>query len=365
MENKTIFLVGGGTGGHVLPIYFLYNRLIKKYANLNIITVGTGGEIENEYYASMNKYEILKTGKFIRSFDLRNFNQFFLIISGFINSYLLLKKYKPDMIFSKGGYGSLPLLKVAKLFNIPFFIHESDIEMGLANKIASKNAEKVFVGFPIDFYKNVDQNKMIYSGQMIENDVFKTNKKYFNNSDPIIFITGGSQGSKSINQRVFKSLEKLLKKYNVIHQVGFSNKEEAEKIVDELPEGLSKRYKLFGLMSDQEMRGSIASAQLIISRAGATTIAEIAGARKPAILIPYKYAASDHQTKNIEFLLAHQAIISISDDELKSEKLINEIEKAIEDKHLLNELSSNLNKTIKIDGVKVVEKEIKIFLERK
>lgn len=365
MENKTIFLVGGGTGGHVVPVSLLYKKLSLEKPEYNIIVAGNGGPIEAEAYSGVKKYEIIQSGKFIRAFSLKNVRELFRYIKALSLSKKILQKYKPKLIFSKGGYVSLPFLNASVKLGIPYFIHESDIEMGMANKIGSKYAEKVFVGFPKKYYGSINQSRLEYSGQIINVKLPDKNNIKFNNDLKTILITGGSQGSNHVNNNIEKILPKLLQKYNIIHQAGENNKEKFDQIKKSLSEELAKNYIVFGLAKPGEIQSAIGTSDIVVARAGATTIAEIAISKKPAILIPYKYAAADHQNKNCKYLEETKAAKIILDDELNPDILEKSIEEILSDQKLSDSLGQNLFDAIKTNGLNVVASSIIEYMEKK
>lgn len=359
-HKKKILLVGGGTGGHVRPVFELYNRL-KKYDCLDITVVGGTGQIEREFFASDPNFISLSTGKVHRNITGKNISEIIKLSAAIPKAYSLLKKVRPELIFSKGGYVSIPIIFWAKQLKIPYFIHESDIEMGYSNKLVAKNAEKVFVGFPVEEYNNQKKKNFVYSGQFIPDSIFAGGPKLFQNSDPVIFITGGSQGALAINEAVFGCMGDFLKKYNVIHQTGNLSLDKAQDLKESLGASLYDRYiprAFFGPSGRESIGNAFTNCDVFVGRASITTPAEATYFKKPMILIPYPHAAADHQMKNALFLEKKSAAIIIRQDELRSERLLKEISELLADSHKREALVSNAQKIFCLNATDVIAREI-------
>lgn len=356
-QQKSILLVGGGTGGHLVPVYYLYKNL-KKYSDIRIKVLGSGSDFEKMFFNDNPDYKIITTGKINRTFTLKNISELIKTFYGLFQVLFTFISNKPKIVFSKGGFVSFPVIFWAKLLKIPYFIHESDIEMGLSNKYAAKGALKVFVGFPVDNYKG--NNNLEYSGQIIKDT--KSNKKNnffdFLEKKTTIFITGGSQGSLNINKNVVKIVANLLKSYNIIHQTGQNDFEWVKEYRDKLNENLKYNYYITDMLGREEtdmVLEAIEISDLVISRAGANTIAEIAINKKAMILIPYKHAAGNHQNKNAEFMFSNKGALIIKDDELSPDMLREKINEALANKE---NLGINAYQMLKKDGLKTITNEI-------
>lgn len=370
-KNKTILLVGGGTGGHIVPVLTIREELIKQKVGINIVTIGGNSKIDQKLYAGLDNHISLLTGKLHRTFTFENIIQLFLFCWGLIYSYLILKKIKPNLIFSKAGYVSLPFIFWSKLLKIPYFIHESDIEMGASNKLAAKSAIKIFVGFPIKNYPNFAKEKLEYVGQIFRIDPsFPKNKTFdfgFNNKKQTIFVTGGSQGSRNINKAIFQILKSVLLDYNIIHHTGNLDYEKAIEERAKLPIDQKHSYSISPLLTKTTdgidvMRSAISHSDLVISRASATTLAEVSAMKKAIIAIPYKYAAADHQTKNAEFYRTNKAAIVISDDNLNADILKKQIINLFSRPSKMKELGRHAYALQNLDGLSKITGEIIKFL---
>lgn len=368
MENKTVFLVGGGTGGHIVPIFRMYKELSRR-KNLRVFIIGAGSSIEQDFFASCPDYVPIRSGKMHRSITINNITEFINFFIGIFQSIFLIKKNHPDLIFLKGGYVSWPFTFWAKLLKIPYFIHESDAVMGAANRFAAGGASKIFTGFPTSSYLHVDKKKTEFVGQLIKIDINQKEDKYsfgFKGDQPIIFVTGGSQGSRKINRVIFASLPRLLEKYSVIHQTGALDYNEAIKIRSNLSEQARQSYFIRDFLDRiggfDLMANALKKADLVIARAGATTIAEIAGLKKPMILIPYRYAAADHQKQNALMMEKKKAAVVILEDGLTADFLFSYVEKLFSTPEKLKELGENAYKVFPLNGVEKISHEIIHFL---
>jgi len=366
-ESKTILLVGGGTGGHFYPIFRIYNKL-KEIKDLRIFVVGSKSDLEMRLFSDNSDYIFLQTGKLHRLFTFKNIIEGFYLIYGLSKSLHLLLTLKPSLIFSKGGYVSLPIIFWARILKISYFIHESDIVIGSSNKFAGQGAKKVFTGFPCENYPKKFKKKVCFAGQIIKYTKDSKGEKIlfdfgFENKKPIILITGGSQGAKSLNTRVLKSLNILLSKYNIIHQTGAYDYKRVIDFRAKLNNDLKNSYFVTDFLGDNNgidmVSQALINSSLVVARAGATTISEIALFNKPMILIPFKYASLDHQRKNAEFLMKKKAAVMILEDNLSGKLLVSEIDKLINDKAEIKELTGNAQKVFPDDALDRTVSDIK------
>lgn len=366
-KNKTLLLVGGGTGGHIVPILNLCYEFWRRRSNLKIVTVGGDSAIDKKLYFGRNNHYTLKTGKLHRNITLDNLIQLLLLFWGIAYAWFLLIKIKPDLIFSKAGYVSLPIILWAKILKIPYFIHESDIVMGASNKFASGGAQKIFVGFPTEYYSKMYRNKLKYVGQILPLDVIDLKNHLFNfefkNSRPVIFVTGGSQGAKNINKAIFEILPELLSDYNVIHHTGSIDYDKAIKIRSSLDQKLRNNYFISPFLTKAAknidmMKSAINQSDLVIARASATTLAEISALKKAMVIIPYRYAAGDHQSRNAAYYKRHRAAVVISDQKLNGNDLKKQIDTLFLKRSLMKEMGKRAFYLQKLDCLSIITSEI-------
>lgn len=284
---KKIILTGGGTAGHVTPNLALIPSL--KERNYDIRYIGSYQGIERKLIEGAGiPYSGISSGKFRRYFDLKNFSDPFRVLKGYAEALKLMKSYKPDVVFSKGGFVAVPVVLAARQYGIPTIIHESDMTPGLANKLCIPAATSVCCNFP-ETLAYLPKNKAILTGSPIRKELLEGNRlaglayAKLSESRPVVLIIGGSLGSVTVNNAVRGILPKLLKNYQVIHICGKGN-------LDESLMGTSG-YVQYEYV-DAPLKDLFAAADLMISRAGANAICEILALRKPNILIPLTAAAS-------------------------------------------------------------------------
>ncbi len=285
---KKIIMTGGGTAGHVTPNIALMPAL--KEAGYDISYIGSYNGMEKGLIEAQGiTYYGISSGKLRRYFDWKNFSDPFKVLKGYFQAIHLIRKIKPNIVFSKGGFVSVPVVLAAKFCKVPAIIHESDITPGLANRLAIPRAKKVCCNFP-ETMKYLPENKAVLTGSPIRSELFGGDSQkaieycHFTNTDkPILLIVGGSSGSKVINESVRKVLPELLEKFNVIHLCGKGN-------LDPSLDGLVG-YAQFEY-ANKELTDMFAASDLVISRAGANSICELLALRKPNILIPLSAAAS-------------------------------------------------------------------------
>ena len=284
---KKIILTGGGTDGHVTPNLALLPSLRKEEFEIHYI--GSYNGIERRLIEDAGiPYDGISSGKLRRYFDIKNFSDPLRVLKGYGQAKRLMKQYRPDIVFSKGGFVSVPVVLAAKHYKIPVIIHESDMTPGLANKICIPAAKKVCCNFP-ETLNYLPKDKAVLSGSPIREELLTGDRlsglQYagLSANHPVILVIGGSLGSVTVNHAVRSILPKLLSQFQVIHICGKGN-------LDESLIGTSG-YVQYEYV-DKPLRHLFAAADLIISRAGANSICEILALRKPNILIPLSAAAS-------------------------------------------------------------------------
>lgn len=284
---KKIILTGGGTAGHVTPNLALLPSLRKEEFEIHYI--GSYNGIERRLIEDAGiPYDGISSGKLRRYFDIKNFSDPLRVLKGYGQAKRLMKQYRPDIVFSKGGFVSVPVVLAAKHYKIPVIIHESDMTPGLANKICIPAAKKVCCNFP-ETLNYLPKDKAVLSGSPIREELLTGDRlsglQYagLSANRPVILVIGGSLGSVTVNHAVRSILPKLLSQFQVIHICGKGN-------LDESLIGTSG-YVQYEYV-DKPLRHLFAAADLIISRAGANSICEILALRKPNILIPLSAATS-------------------------------------------------------------------------
>ena len=315
---KKIILTGGGTAGHVTPNLALLPALREE--DFEIHYIGSYNGIERRLIeAASIPYDGISSGKLRRYFDLKNFSDPLRVLKGYFEARKLMKKYKPDIVFSKGGFVAVPVVLAAKHYKVPVIIHESDMTPGLANKICIPAASKVCCNFP-ETLKYLPEDKAVLTGSPIREELLHGDRlaglqyAHLSADRPVILIIGGSLGSVTVNQAVRSILPQLLKTYQVIHICGKGN-------LDESLIG-TEGYVQYEYV-DAPLKHLFAAADVVISRAGANSICELLALRKPNLLIPLSAAASrGDQILNADSF-AHQGFSKVLKEEDLSDKALS------------------------------------------
>jgi len=318
---KKIVLTGGGTAGHVTPNIALLPSL--KEAGYEIAYMGSYDGIEKKLIGDFEiPYTGISTGKFRRYLDIKNFSDPFRVIKGFSEAKKYLKEYKPDVVFSKGGFVSVPVVRAAAALKIPCIIHESDMTPGLANKLCIPVAKKVCCNFP-ETMKLLPGDKAVLTGSPIRAELARGNKLAglnmcgFTANKPVIMVIGGSLGAANVNKAVREALPRLLNDFQVVHLCG---KDKVDNLLLNTP-----GYKQFEYIK-AELKDLFAMADIVISRAGANAICELLALKKPNILIPLPAASSrGDQILNAKSFESQGFSIVIDEDELTTNLLMDKV----------------------------------------
>ena len=371
--NKIRILVtGGGSGGHIYPLLAVLETLQETIEKNNL-------KAEIRYLGASGRYHFLIAGKNIsvkdiaeakirRYFSLRNISDAPKFIFSLFQAFWHVFWFMPDVLFSKGGPGSLPVVLACAFYRIPIFIHESDSVPGLANKSAAKYAIKIGVAFESakQFFNSA---KTVVLGNPIRasllNNVIPQQeiKKIFgfNAEEPLLLFLGGSLGSERINEFVISNLEDLLRDFQVLHQTGINNyetvKNEAGVLLKDYLEEERGRYQPIGFF-EKDYKDALSAADLVISRAGGGTIFEIASFGKPSILIPLKESAADHQRLNAYEYAETQAAIVIEEKNLLPHLFINQLQDLFSQPAKLKQMGEAAKRFAKPEAAQVIAEEI-------
>ena len=344
-----ILLTGGGTGGHLIPLLGVISELKKlNKEKIEFLLISPDSDFNKNISDAGILVKKIKAGKLRRYFSLENLTDILKIPVGIIQSLYYIYKFRPDVIFSKGGFASVPPVIAGWLLRVPIVTHESDIVPGLANRIIARFASKIFISFSAA-EKYFDKSKIVLTGNPIRSDITKGSienaLKFFKLSSnlPTILIFGGSQGAQKINEMILEILPKLTEKCQIIHQCGDKNYEEIKNKIGKLSLKYPERYRVYPFIKE-EMKDAYALAEIVISRAGANSLAEIVALKKPNILIPLSTSASNHQFRNAEFFAEKNASLVIDETANNSQDLTDAIFKLLSDKNLQSQIKQNLSK---------------------
>lgn len=300
------------TGGHLAPALSVIEALPK---DAEILYIGRKHALEGDRSVSLEygvitqrgiNFAILQTGRLQRTLTRYTIPSLAKVPIGLAKSILILRKFKPDVVLGFGGYVSFPIILAAKALKIPIVIHEQTLEAGAANKALAKFAKKICISFESS-RKHFPKDKIVFSGNPLRQSILNPKRKYeIESAGPVIYITGGSLGSHSINSLVEKSLNQLISKYVVIHQTGSSFKFKDFEKMAILKQGLNNdkrnRYIVAKYFLPEEIGEILKASELVVSRAGINTVSELIVLEKPSFLIPLPNSQKDEQMKNAQFL---------------------------------------------------------------
>jgi UDP-N-acetylglucosamine--N-acetylmuramyl-(pentapeptide) pyrophosphoryl-undecaprenol N-acetylglucosamine transferase len=380
-----IIVSGGGTGGHISPVLAVINELKKYDGSVEILYIGSEEGLESKIIPQTGiSFRAIPCGKFRRyhrnkilniidpTTIITNVRDLFRFWKGYREAKKIIFEYDPDVVFTKGGYVSLPVGRSAISLGYPLVIHESDSIIGLSNKMLAKKAAAVCVAYPSEVYSEEKLDNLIYTGNPVREDIYEGKKdlaiKEFNldKTLPTIMVVGGSQGALVVNQLISETLSELLKKYQIIHISGERDYDWLEYKSKTLEADLLNKYHLYNYLSGN-LKNALAAADLVISRAGNNFIAELAALAKPTILIPLTTSANNHQAINAQILAQQGAALMMLQEHLTPKKIIRQIDLLFESPEDMVSLSEHIKEFAKTDAAETVAKEIikvaKEFLE--
>lgn len=368
MKQKKIIISGGGTGGHIFPAIAAAQSLKRIDETAEILFVGAEGKIEERKVPEAGfKIELIDIRGFQRKISFETIKNIFRLIKSLFRANKILKKFKPDVVVGVGGYASGPVVYVASLKGIPTLIQEQNSYPGITNKILSKKANKICVA-----YKTVEQyfpeNKIILTGNPVRKKITDTDATkeevltFFNlkEGEKVILSLGGSGGAKSINDGIKANLKKIAESgVFFIWQTGKNYYESSLKAVEEIN---TKNIKVYDFIARMDL--AYKAADLVISRAGAGTISELAMLGKATILVPSPNVAEDHQTKNAKALVDLNATVLIKDKETEN-KLIDTALELVKNDNEIKRLSENILKEKMPNSGMLIAKEILSLIKEK
>jgi len=358
-EKKHIkaIISGGGTGGHIFPALAIANELKKRDPEAEILFVGAKGRMEMEKIpAAGYPVEGLWISGINRKKLWKNFSFPFKLLSSLWKAKRIINKFKPDMVIGTGGFASGPVLYMAQKKGIPTFIQEQNSYPGITNKLLAKNARKIYTAYD-GLERFFDKSKIVKTGNPIRKDLLKqdTNEVKaldvfgLNPNKKTVLSLGGSLGARPVNQAIKNILNQINQKdYQLIWQTGKNDYENYKKFD-------THTIRVIPFISD--MKTAYATADLIVSRAGAGTISELALVGKPVFLVPSPYVAEDHQTKNAKALSDRQAAVLIKEKDLDKD-LWKQIEKVLEQPEIAKSLSDNIKKMAQPEATEKIVDDI-------
>ncbi len=328
---KKIVLTGGGTAGHCVPNLALVPTLQSDGFEISYIGSKAGIERSLAENAGLPYYGV-SSGKLRRYMDIKNFTDPFRVAKGFGESISLLKKLSPDIVFSKGGFVAVPVVRAAKLLKIPVICHESDMTPGLANRLSFGAAKKICCSFR-ETLEQLPADKAVFTGSPVRSELFSGNRERAirfsgleEDGRPFVLIVGGSLGAAHVNEAIRHALPKLLEHYQVVHLCG---KGKVDPTLNQKDGYVQYDY------IDREMADLLAMADVVISRAGSNAIFELLALKKPNILVPLPAGASrGDQILNARSFSARGYSFVLQDEDLSDESILSALKAVFDDKEI-------------------------------
>lgn len=364
-----ILFSGGGSGGHFFPILALVRELKRVAEEERILGLELFYMSPDEFGYDLIEREgviaiKITTGKWRRYFSVKNFFDIIRIAFGVWEAVWNFFLIVPDVVYIKGGYGSFPAVAASILFRIPLIVHESDAVPGAVNRFAARWASRIAISFAAAeaFFPasktalvGIPVRKIILGGRKED---ARADMNVFS-ALPVVGFIGGSQGAETINSAVLRALPELTESFEVIHQTGEKLEDVVRKEADIILEhGHKERYHPVGFFDEVGIRTFYSASDLIVSRAGGTTMYEIAMWGKPVILIPLRTSAQDHQKKNAYEYAASGAALVLEEENLTPHLLVAEIRKLIQNPERLKAMSAAAQKFSRIDAAETLSREI-------
>lgn len=360
-KKLKVLMSGGGTGGHIFPAVAIAQEIQKRFPDAEFLFIGANGKMEMEKIPQAGfKIEGLNIAGFDRGNLLANINLPFKVISSLLKARKIIKEFQPDFAVGTGGFASGPALFIASRMGIPTFIQEQNSLPGKTNIFNAKKAKTVFTAYP-NMEKFFHGTKTLFLGNpirkniitdIIDSDLAKE-KIGLEKGKLTILSVGGSLGSRTLNNGWKENINQILEKdYQLIWQTG---KLDYKNILEETKDIHSRNIQIVEFIKNMEMAYS--AADVIVSRAGAIAISELAIAKKPVLLVPFPFAAEDHQTKNAQTLVDKNAAKMVKDTEIK-EKFWNTLSEICENESLRTEMAQNLEFFAKPKATEEIVNEI-------
>lgn len=360
------FITGGGTGGHIYPAIAVCEALKADPETREIYYVGNPNNLEYEIAQKYGyKFLAVKVSGMPRRFSIRFIKWFFKLQFAILKSLFYIKKYKPNAIFGTGGYVSAPALFAGEVSGIPIMIHDCDAQPGIVSKYIAPNAQSVSLAFDGSkkFIKsaniNINGNPIREEFKTLTKEQARENLGLENKTT--LCIMGGSQGARSINSAAVEILQELSSEYDlqIIFQTGKKNYENIFlKLKDIYPDFEEDKNIVVKPYFDN-MSTILKASDIAVSRAGSLSLSELCACSIASILIPYPYAAADHQRKNAKYMVEKKAALYLEDADTTKDTLLIAIEKLLDDKEKLEDIQKNAFALAKLDATKNIVNQLK------
>jgi len=344
-----IGVTGGGTGGHIYPIIAVLDELRRRGFGAFFWIGKKGGPEEARSGELSIPFHPVRTGKLRRYFSLKNFSDFFNVIIGVVQSFIILRRERPSLLFSKGGFVAVPPVLAATFLRIPVITHESDIDPGLANRIIARFAEAVCVSFP-QTAERLGNVKTVYTGNpvrklILEGDALRGRSFIgVQPGQPVVTVLGGSLGAESLNSAVREMVSRRDLPFFIVHQCGDGGRQPYGR------QPCGRQYRCFPFIG-AEIGDVLAASDIVVSRAGAGALFEIACAGKPAILVPLPRSKSrGEQVRNAAFFKENGGAVVMQDDDLCGESLFEAVTRLLSDEKTLRSMGCSASRLAERNG---------------
>lgn len=368
MSNKKYFISGGGTGGHIYPAFTIVDKLLKEEDTEKIYYIGNPNNLEAEIAKNYPQVEFLPVdvAGMPRKLTLSFFKWGIKFVIAYLKAVNYMKKYRPDAIFTTGGYVSAPIVCAAMTMKHPYMIHDCDSVPGLVSKLAAPKASIVSVAFE-NSSKILKSNKIIFNGNPVREAFFSVTKQEARqklnipNDKKVVFAMGGSQGAKTINTAMVQLLKYLTEETGcyVILQTGKNKYSDVVLELDSIYPEFKNNNNLSVRPYFDEMVYPLKASDVVVARAGSLSLTEIMCCHAPSILIPYPYAAQDHQRKNAKELCEKGVALYLEDSECNAETLLAKIKEIVCDEEKLNKMRENTKELAKNNPADEIVRQLK------
>ncbi len=367
-NNKVYFISGGGTGGHIYPAFTVVEKLLKEDDTEKIYFIGNPNNLEFEIAKNYPQVEFLPVdvSGMPRKLNFSLLKWCFQLLKAYLKACSYVNKYKPNAIFTTGGYVSAPIVLAAISKNKPYMIHDCDSIPGLVSKMAAPKAKVVSVAFE-NSKKLLKSNNIIFNGNPVREAFFTVTKKDARSKlnipedKTVIFAMGGSQGAKTINTAMARLLKTLVEEFNafVIMQTGKKNIDEVTIELEEIYPEFKNNSNIMVRPYFDEMVYPLKASDVVVARAGSVSLTEILQCNLASILVPYPYAAQDHQRKNAKEMCEKGVSLYLEDSECSEENLLFKIKEILSK---IEPMSTRAKELAKTNPTEEIVKQLKSII---
>lgn len=372
MSNNVYFISGGGTGGHIYPAFTVVEKLLKDEATKKIYFIGNPKNLEFDIAKNYTNVEFLPVdvSGMPRKIGLALIKWGIQLFKAYLKALYYIKKYKPNAVFTTGGYVSAPIVLASITTKTPYMIHDCDSVPGLVSKMAAPKAKVVSVAF--ENSKHIlKSNNIIFNGNPVREAFFNVSKEeaklkmQIPDSKLVIFAMGGSQGAKTINTAMVKLLKTLSEEFNayVILQTGKKNIDEVTIELEEIYPDFRNNKNILVRPYFEEMVYPLKASDIVIARAGSVSLTEIIQCHVASVLVPYPYAAQDHQRKNAKEMCERGVSLYLEDSECNEDNLLFKIKELVSDKEKLVNMQEKAKELAKKNPTDEIVNQLKSIIK--